>query len=76
MNRMTHVSVRSARDMSASSFLIGALGEDIKAYRPASNTGRSAFLRGHRMFFGPCRAIYVNIRTSLRKGQLLEERTT
>jgi len=63
MNRMTHVSVRSARDMSASSFLIGALGEDIKDDRPASSTGRSAFFRLRiECFFDPCLAIYVNIR--------------
>ncbi len=42
MNRMTHVSVRSARDISASSILIGALRENIKADRPGPTLRRLA----------------------------------
>ena len=37
---MTHASVRPARDMSASFFLIGALSDDIKADRRTRMAGR------------------------------------
>ncbi len=43
MNRITHVSVRSARDMSASSFIIGALREDIKADRVSPEPCTTSF---------------------------------